>query len=143
MLIQTLQTQIVVALKAHDALRLDTLRGLTTALKYAQIEKMAELTPEEELSVIKKEAKKRTDAIVAYTQANAIERAEREQAELTILKEFLPEEMGEDQITTLVDEVIASGETDFGKVMRTVMAKTKGSADGSVVSGIVRSKLQK
>jgi uncharacterized protein YqeY len=143
MLIQTLQTQIVVALKAHDALRLDVLRGLLTALKYAQIEKMSELTEQEELAVIKKEAKKRTDAVEAYTKANAIERAQREEQELLILKEFLPEEMSTDKIEQIVDEVIAGGETDFGKVMRAVMAKTQGSADGSVVSQIVRTKLQK
>lgn len=143
MLIQTLQTQIVVALKAHDALRLDVLRGLSTALKYAQIEKMSELTEQEELAVIKKEAKKRTDAVEAYTKANAIERAQREEQELLILKEFLPEEMSTDKIEQIVDEVIAGGETDFGKVMRAVMAKTQGSADGSVVSQIVRTKLQK
>lgn len=143
MLIQTLQTQIVVALKAHDALRLDVLRGLSTALKYAQIEKMSELTEQEELAVIKKEAKKRIDAVEAYTKADAIERAQREEQELLILKEFLPEEMSTDKIEQIVDEVIASGETDFGKVMRAAMAKTQGSADGSVVSQIVRTKLQK
>jgi uncharacterized protein YqeY len=84
-----------------------------------------------------------TDAVEAYTKANAIKKTQREEQELLILKEFLPEEMSTDKIEQIVDEVIAGGETDFGKVMRAVMAKTQGSADGSVVSQIVRTKLQK
>jgi uncharacterized protein YqeY len=143
MLIDSLNQKIVAALKAHETVRLDTLRMLSSALKYAQIDKMRPLTEDEELDVIKKEAKKRSDAIEAYKNAGAPDRAEKEAQELVILKEFLPAELSRQTLEQFVDEAIAENGDDFGKVMRAVIQKAAGNADGKVVSELVRAKLQK
>lgn len=138
----TLQDQIKQALRNHEVLKLDTLRMLSSSLKYAEIDKHGELSEAEELDIVKKEAKKRSDAIEAYMKADAIERAEKEREELAILKTFLPEELSEQEIEKFVEEALASEGSDFGKVMRAVLAKSGGRADGKKVSELVRAKLQ-
>lgn len=139
------------AMKAHDAVRVSTLRGLSAELKNAKINKhdpnatvQAELTEAEEIAVIRKEAKKRKEAIEMYTKANASEQAENEKAELAILSEFLPAEVTEAEVEKLVDESIkslnANGMQDMGKVIADVKSKNSG-VDGAVVASLVRSKL--
>lgn len=139
------------AMKAHDAVRVSTLRGLSAELKNAKINKhdpnatvQAELTEAEEIAVIRKEAKKRKEAIEMYTKANALEQAENEKAELAILSEFLPAEVTEAEVEKLVDESIkslnANGMQDMGKVIADVKSKNSG-VDGAVVASLVRSKL--
>lgn len=146
MILSNIQSQVVDALKSKDELRLAVLRMLLSALNYEKIAKQHELSSEEELAVVKKEAKKRQDAIVAYKEASRSDRAEIEERELVILKEFLPAEMDEAALEKIVADTIveldASSKADMGKVMRAVMEKTQGSADGGRVSKIVASKLQ-
>jgi len=145
MIATTITGKIGEAMKAHDEVRLSTLRMLSSALNYEQIAKQHELTEEEELVVVRKEAKKRKDAIEAYTQANAPDRAAKEAAELKILQEYLPAEMNDADLEKLVTEAIAqTGATqmsDMGKVIGLVMGKAEGKADGSRVSAMVKAKL--
>ena len=134
------------ALKEKDEVRVMTLRMLSSALTNAEIEKKREkLTPEEEFVVVKKEAKKRKDAIEAYEAAGAKERAEKEKKELSILEAFLPEEMLDEKLEGLVMEAIkeigATGLQDMGKVMGAVMGKVKGEAAGDRVLAVVKEKL--
>lgn len=143
MLVEKINELIRETLKAGEPIRLDTLRMLSAALTYAQIDKMRELTESEELDVVKKEAKKRSDAIDAYTKASAFDRAAKEKQELVVLQEFLPEALSTEQVTELVDAAISSEGDDFGKVMRAVVAKAEGRADGKLISELVRAKLQK
>lgn len=139
------------AMKAHDAVRVSTLRGLSAELKNAKINKhdpsaevQAELTEAEEIAVIRKEAKKRKEAIEMYTKANALEQAENEKAELAILSEFLPAEVTEEQMIQLVEESItqlnAKGMQDMGKVIADVKSKNSG-VDGAKVAELVKSRL--
>lgn len=141
------------AMKAHDAVRVSTLRGLSAELKNAKINvydpaatEQRELTEAEEIAVVRKEAKKRKEAIEMYTKANALEQAENEKAELAILSEFLPAEVTEDEVVKLIDESIVSlGATsvaDMGKVIADVKSKNSG-VDGAMVANLVRSKLSK
>jgi uncharacterized protein YqeY len=145
MISDTIQKQITDAMKAHDEVRLSTLRMLSSELHNFQIDH-PEMTGEDELSVVKKEAKKRRDAIEVYEKAGAKDRAEKEKAELVILQEFLPAEISESELTDLVDQAIAeigaSQTSDIGKVIGIVMKKTGGAADGGRVSTMVRSKLE-
>jgi uncharacterized protein len=145
MLADNITKMIGEALKAHDEVRLMTLRMLSSALNYGFIEKQHKLNEEEEMVVIKKEAKMRKDAIEAYEKAGATDRADKEKAELKILQEFLPVEMSDEELSQLVDESVnqtgAKVLADMGKVIGIVMAKAKGKADGSKVAQMVKSKL--
>ncbi len=144
MIAQTLQAKIGEAMKAHDEIRLSTLRLLSSAFNYEKIAKQHELTDEEELAVIRKEAKQRRDSIEAYKKAGALDRAEREEAELKILQEYLPPEMGEQEISKLVDDAIiqlgAKTTSDMGRVIGMVKSKAP-NVDGSKIAQIVNSKL--
>ena len=146
MITGTIQKKINEAMKKGEEIRLSTLRLLSAALTNAEIEKKREkLTKEEELAVVKREAKKRRDAIEIYEKAGEKERAEKEKKELEILKEYLPKEMGDKELETIVQETIkqlnAKSMADMGKVMGAVMGKTKGQADGNRVSEVVKRKL--
>lgn len=139
------------AMKAHDAVRVSTLRGLSAELKNAKINvydpnatEQRELTEVEEIAVVRREAKKRKEAIEMYTNANATEQAENEKAELVILSEFLPAEVTEEEVIKLVNESIsqlnATTIADMGKVIADVKSKNSG-VDGSQVANLVRAKL--
>lgn len=139
------------AMKARDAVRVSTLRGLSAELKNAKINvydpnasDQRELTEAEEIAVIRKEAKKRKEAIEMYTKANADTQAENEKAELAILSEFLPAEVTQEELEKLINESIESikpnGIQDMGKVIADVKLKNSG-VDGAIVASLVRSKL--
>ena len=140
---ETVQIELVKALKAKDETRLSTMRMLLSALNYARIDKMSDLTSDEEITVVRKEAKKRQDAIDFYENAGKMEQAAPEKAELVILQEFLPKAITKEELLLIVKEVMENGTPDFGRVMKEVMAKTKGAADGKVVSELVRAELNK
>lgn len=151
----TINEKIAEALKAKDEVRLSTLRLLSSAFNYEKIAKQHELIEEEEIAVIRREAKKRTDAIEALRLARGKTstsdpatlslRLEREEKELTILKEFLPAEMPQEELTKLIEDAIseagASSISDMGRVIGAVMQKAGGRLDGSKVAEIVKSKL--
>ncbi|MEK7525900.1 MAG: GatB/YqeY domain-containing protein [Patescibacteria group bacterium] len=145
MLQDTVHTQIVAAMKAHEEVKLSTLKLLSSALAYEKIAKQHELTEDEELVVVKKEAKKRKDSIEAYQNAGRQELADREKQELVILQEYLPQELGDEEIEKLVTQALqetgATSMADMGKVIGLVMQKSKGQADGAKVSALIRQKL--
>ena len=145
MISDTITQKIGEAMKAKDEIRLSTLRMLSSALNYEKIDKQHTLSEEEELEVVRREAKKRRDAIEAYKKACANERAEKEEKELAILQEYLPEQMPDSELEKKVKEAIsqtgASSMADVGKVMGVVMAKVKGRAEGGRVSELVRKNL--
>lgn len=145
MIADTINKKIAEALKAHDEVRLSTLRLLSSALNYEFIAKQHKLNEEQELVVVRREGKKRKEAIEAYEKAGAKERADKEKKELAILAEFLPAEMTEEEIIRLVNEAMrqtgAKTLAEMGKVIGLVMAKAKGRADGGKVAELVRSKL--
>jgi len=93
MIAQTLQAKIGESMKAHDEVRTSTLRLLLSALNYEKIDKQHDLNDEEEMVVIRREAKKRKEAIEMYRKAGAEDRAVKEEAELKILQEYLPPEL--------------------------------------------------
>lgn len=139
-----LQAMIGDALKAHDEVRLSTLRLLSSAFNYEFIAKQHKLSEEEEMVVIQREAKKRKEAIEAYRKAGALDRAEKEEKELKVLQEFLPPEIGDEELNKLVDEAVnrvgAKTLADLGKVIGIVKSKAP-SADGGKIAGMVKAKL--
>lgn len=142
MISDTITKQIGEAMKAKDEVRLSTLKMLSSALNYEFINKQHKLSEEEELGVVRHEAKKRKEAIEAYQKAGAIDRAEKEKRELEVLQEFLPVEMSEEELNQLVNESInqlnATSIADMGKVMGVVMAKAQGRAEGGKVAELVK-----
>lgn len=144
MISQTLQQKIGEAMKAHDAVRVSTLRLLLSAFNYEEIAKQRKLSEEEELSLVRREAKKRKEAIEMYAKSGAKERKASEAAELKILQEYLPPEMSEEDVSRLVNEGInelgAKTMADMGKVIGFVKAKAP-DADGGKIAEIVRQQL--
>jgi len=144
MITQTLQQIIGEAMKAHDEVKVSTLRLLLSAFNYEKIEKQHELTEEEELVVVRREAKKRKEAMEMYKNAGSADRADREEAELKILSEYLPPEMSDTDLAKLVDEAVTQikpgGMSDMGKVIGFVKGKAP-NADGGKIAQLVKEKL--
>lgn len=130
------------ALRAGDALRVSTLRLVRAAAHNLEIERGRELTDSELESVVAHEAKRRREAIEAFAKGGRDDLVRKESLELAILTEYLPEQLSEEDLKTLVAETAAAvgaqSAKDVGKVMAAVMPKVKGRADGAVVNRIVR-----
>jgi len=146
----TLQADLQAAIKSRDELTAATLRMSLTAITNAEVagKQAKQLSDDEVLLVLDKEAKKRRESAIAYRDANRPELAEREEAELGVLAAYLPQPLNDDEVSAIIDEAIAeaaaSGKTGMaamGPVMQKVTAATRGRADGKAVSGIVRSRL--
>lgn len=144
-LLEIIQQDLVSAQKTKDEVAISTLRLLLSEIKNAQIAKGKELTTKEIAGVVQKNAKKHKESIEAYKKAQRSDLVEKEEAELKVLKKYLPEQISKAEIEKVVDEVIsasgANGMQDMGKVMGQVMGKLKGQADGGLVSEVVKSKL--
>lgn len=148
MLKEKLKNDLKQAMLAKDSEKTSVLRMVISAIGYFEIQKGGagyEATDEDVLQVLHKEAKQRKDSIEQFRNGGRDELAVKEEKELEMLQTYLPEQMGEDEIRKLVEEAIsqtgASTPQDMGKVMGALMPKTKGKADGTIVSKIVREKL--
>ena len=130
------------AMKAGDAVRVSTLRLAMAAAHNRQIELGHELTDAEVIDVLDRQVKQRRESIELYRQGGRPELADAEEAELAILREFLPEPLTDAEIERLArDAVAATGATspaDMGRVMGALVPQTKGRADGKAVSDLVR-----
>lgn len=144
-LLHQINGELVESMKARDEIKTSTLRLVIAAVNNKRIELGHELSDEEILDVLAKEGKKRRESIEAYKVGNRQDLVDREEKEFEVLGKYLPEQMNEGDIAKVVDDVIGevgvNGNADFGKVIGSVMAKLKGKADGSVVSSIVKAKL--
>jgi uncharacterized protein len=129
------------AMKSKDVLRLSTIRVLRSSVSYAQIDKGEELTDDEVLAVLSREAKRRREAIDAAVSGGRSDVADREQAELEIINAYLPEQLDEAEIEAIAREVAAEvGATDpkdRGKVMGPLMQRIRGKADGKLAGVVV------
>ena len=130
---------------ARDDERRDALRLILNSLRSAEKELQRPLSEDEELQVLQRERKRRIEAAEAFRAGGRPEQAAKEEAELAILAEFMPEPLSEDELERIVDDAIAeTGATnmrDMGRVMADVMPQIAGRADGSAVSQLVREKL--
>ena len=144
-LIAEIKEQLTDAMRERDDARRDTLRLILASLQGAEKELQRPLTEDEELQVLQRERKKRVEAADAFRNAGREEQADKEEAELDVLEEFMPEPLSEDELEEIVDNVIAEvGATsmrEIGRVMADVMPQVAGRADGSAVSQLVREKL--
>jgi uncharacterized protein YqeY len=144
-LVEQLNDAMKEAMKAKDALRLSTIRLIRSAVKNREIEVRGELDDAAVIEVLSSLVKQRRESAQVYRDNNRPELAEKEEAELRILQEFLPAQLSEEELVALIDaamaEVGASSPRDMGKVMKVVSARTKGRADGKRVSELVKERL--
>jgi uncharacterized protein YqeY len=145
---QKLQEELKQSMLSRNELKTSVLRMLLSAINYYEISKGGagyEATEEDILTVTQNQAKQRRDSIEQFKTAGRQELVDKETKELEILSVYLPEQMGEEEITKLVKEAItqtgATSMADMGKLMGALMPKVKGKADGNLVSSIVKKEL--
>jgi uncharacterized protein YqeY len=144
-LIARIEDELKTAMRARDQERTDALRLTLASLRSAEKEVQRPLKEDEELHVLQRERKRRAEAAEAFRGGGREEQAAKEERELEIVQEFMPEPVEEDELERIIDDAIAeTGATslrDLGRVMADVMPQVAGRADGSVVSQLVREKL--
>jgi uncharacterized protein YqeY len=144
-LIARLEDELKAAMRARDQERTDALRLTLASLRSAEKEVQRPLKEDEELHVLQRERKRRLEAAEAFRSGGREEQAAKEERELAVIKEFLPEPIEEEELERIIDDAIAeTGATslrDLGRVMADVMPQVAGRADGSLVSQLVREKL--
>jgi uncharacterized protein YqeY len=145
MLIEKLKSDLEAAMKAGDKDRVSCLRMAISAIKYRSVALSKDLDDEEVTKVLRSQIKQVNESLEQFTKGGRKDLSDKEQKNLEILKSYLPKEMDEEVLKAIVKEVMAEAGTtkkDFGKVMKLVMARVAGQADGKLVSSIVNSLLQ-
>jgi len=139
---ETIDKELVSALKSRDALRLGVFRLLKAAFQNEEIAKKHPLLQEEEIIVLDRQAKQREDAILLYEKAGRNDLISKEKEELAVINEFRPKKMTEDEIRAYVKNFMdKTDDKSFGLVMKQIMSGLKGKADGSMVSRIVKDEI--
>jgi uncharacterized protein YqeY len=144
-----LRADLTAAMKQRDQIRSSTLRMVLTAVTNAEVagKQATELSDEDVLGVLTSEAKKRREAATAFDDGGRAEMADKERAELAVISEYLPEQLGEAAIAELVTQTIADlgvageGQKAMGRVMGALQPRVKGRADGGAVAAEVRRQL--
>ena len=144
-LVEQLEGEVKDAMLARDTTRRDALRLILNSLRGAEKDLQRPLSGDEELQVLQRERKRRIEAAEAFRAGGREEQAAQEETELSILEEFMPAPLSEEELERIVDDAIAeTGATslrDMGRVMADVMPQVAGRADGSFVGQLVREKL--
>jgi len=133
------------AMKSRDSLRLNTVRAIRSAVKNREIEERRDLDDQGIIQVISTLVKQRKESAQVYRESNRPELADQEERELAILQEFLPAQLGPEEIDAIIADAMAEtgakSMKDMGRVMKIVSAKTVGRADGKAVSERVKARL--
>ncbi len=145
LLFDKINADIITAMKAKDEASLSALRMLKSAIKYKEVDLKREVTDEDVIDVLSKQAKQRKESIEGFEKGGRSEAAANEKAELALIERFLPAAISDAELTQLIEEAIkssgAAGPKDMGKVMGVLNPKIKGRADMGKVSGLVKAKL--
>jgi uncharacterized protein YqeY len=142
---ERLDEDLKAAMREKDALRLGTIRGLKSAIKYREIELMKPLDDAGVLGVVGSEIKRRKDSIEQYRAGNRPDLADKEEAEAKLLAAYLPAQLSAEELAAKVDEAVArtgaKGPKDMGAVMKALLPEVQGKADGKAVSELVKARL--
>jgi len=131
------------AFKAKKETEVSALRMLRSALKNLAIDKKtSSLTDEDVLSIVKRELKKRQDSIGMFKTAGRDDLSAKEEAEALVLQKYMPAMLSEEEVDKLIDNVVSEGHDNFASVMKEVMARSKGRADGKIIQEKVKQKLK-
>ena len=137
-ILTVLQDEMKVAMRSRYQVRLDALRLMVSSIKYAQVDS-PNITDEKIAEVLKKEAKKRRESIVAYKAGNRAELAAKEQYELDLIESYLPKGMSEDEVRAKVKEALDNAKPEnFGMAMNAAMKVIGKDAEGGTVAKIVK-----
>jgi len=147
MIYEKINSELKEALKAKDEKKSGVLRMIISVLRNKEIEKKGAgkdsvLTEDEVLELVKREGKKRKEAIALYEQGGRADLADSEKAELEIIAAYLPAELSREEIEKVVLEIKNTGVTEFNVLIKEAMTRLKGQADGKLVSEVVKSILQ-
>jgi uncharacterized protein YqeY len=141
-----LEVDLKAAMIARDEIRRDTIRFVLSAVKNAEIEERGPLTSDQDIALLNRMSKRLIEAIDQYDAAGRTDLAEKERAQLAIVKQYLPAELSDDELSALVQDVVAetgaSTPKDMGRVMPVLLERVAGRADGKRVSTAVRAALQ-
>ena len=133
------------AMRAKDSVRLGAIRLLLSAIKQREVDERIELTDADVIAVIEKMLKQRRDSIAAFESANRTDLADIEKFEVTVLQAYMPKQMSDDEISQIINQVIAdsgaTGAKDMGKVVGLVRPLVAGMADMGQVSGLIKARL--
>lgn len=144
-LLERLNQDMKQAMKNKEKDRLTVIRGIKAAFQNEAIKLGRELTVDEELSVLSREVKQRKDSLHEFEKAGRSDLVEKIQTELKYVNEYMPKQLTEEELITIIKETIAevgaSSKADMGKVMSSIMPKVKGKADGSLVNKLVQQHL--
>lgn len=141
----TVETALQTAVKARDQITVDTLRALKTRIQNEQISKGSELAEADILNLVSSEAKRRKEAATAFRDGGRQEAADKEEAELKVLAQFLPEQVGEEEISKVIDEKLAANSwttKDFGAAMGQLKGHFGNTAEGGLISKLLKEKLK-
>lgn len=143
LLIQKITDDMKAAMKSGDRARLEVLRFTLSSLNAAQKEKAlkdptATLSDDEVIKLLQKEAKKRKDSIELFKQGGRVDLVEKEEADLRIVYEYLPQELSRDEVMAIVKDLKAKGFNDFSSLMREAMKAVQGRADGKMVGDVIK-----
>ena len=143
MIKKDIEQAIIKALKAKNTLELKVLRFVLSEIKYAEINKQKDLSDEEVLSILRKELKKRKEAIELFKKVAKNDLVEDEQKQLTVIEKYLPVQMTEEELNQIIDQTLKdlTDTSNIGKIIGLVISKTNGQADGSQVATLVKQKL--
>ena len=140
-----LQSDLKDAMRSRDVVARESIRFLLSAYHNAEIEKREGLSADEELALLQRQVKQRTESIEQFTAAGRTDLVDREKEQLAVIERYLPAQLSDDELTALVDEAVtesgASGPKEMGKVMPILLPRIGGRADGRRVSTAVRARL--
>ncbi len=143
--LQTVETALVTALKARNQIAADTLRALKTRIQNEKIAKGGELAESDMLGLVQSEVKRRKEATSAFREGGRTESADKEEAEIAVLSEFLPPQVSEEDIMAAIDQKISENgwtQKDFGQAMGALKQHFGNTAEGAVISKILKEKLK-
>ena len=143
---EQIQEDLKAAMKAGDPVKRDALRMLAAALKQEEIDKRITLSEEQAHAILSTEAKKRRDTIAEMTKAGRMDIADKEQMELGLIESYLPKQLSHEEIEAEVRKAMvetgAASAKDMGNLMKVLMPRVKGRADGKLVNDIVKENLK-
>ncbi len=143
---QQLNEDMKQAMRAKDKFKLSVIRMILASIKNAEIAKGSQLDEGEVLDIVNRELKQRKDSLQDFENAGREDLAENARKEIAIITDYLPEQLTEEELKTIVTQTIqevgASSKADLGKVMGALMPKVKGRADGKAVNRLVQELLQ-
>jgi uncharacterized protein len=142
---EKLQADLTAAMKSGDVVRKDALRFIMAAIKQVEVDTRAQLSEEQTYSLLMTEAKKRRDSVAEARKVGRNDLADKEEMELRLIESYLPQQLSRDELEAearkAIDEAGAKAPKDMGNVMRVLMPRVKGRADGKLVNDVVKSLL--